>query len=218
MITEKVGEREFEKKEEVGNYYTVADILNILDKERIFMTQSDGGVTFSGGEPMMQHEFLLEALKACKENGYHTTVDTSGYSSPENFKEIIPFTDLFLFDLKHLDDAKHYEYTGVSNAVIIDNLKMIIESRSRVMIRIPVVPGFNDDNDHLERLKLFINEHKTRNLKKINLLPFHKIGSSKYGRFNLPYRMDYVPQPSSERMRELKEFFSGTGVKVKTGG
>ena len=218
MITEKVGERKFEKKEEVGNYYTVADILNILDKERIFMTQSDGGVTFSGGEPMMQHEFLLEALKACKENGYHTTVDTSGYSSPENFKEIIPFTDLFLFDLKHLDDAKHYEYTGVSNAVIIDNLKMIIESRSRVMIRIPVVPGFNDDNDHLERLKLFINEHKTRNLKKINLLPFHKIGSSKYGRFNLPYRMDYVPQPSSERMRELKEFFSGTGVKVKTGG
>ena len=218
MITEKVGEREFEKKEEVGNYYTVADILNILDKERIFMTHSDGGVTFSGGEPMMQHEFLLEALKACKENGYHTAVDTSGYSSPENFKEIIPFTDLFLFDLKHLNDAKHLEYTGVSNAVIIDNLKMIIESRSRVMIRIPVVPGFNDDNDHLERLKLFINEHKTRHLKKINLLPFHKIGSSKYGRFNLPYRMDYVPQPSSERMRELKEFFSGTGVKVKTGG
>jgi len=218
VMTVKVGEKEFEKKEEVGIYYSVSDILNILEKERIFITHSEGGVTFSGGEPMMQHEFLLEALKACKENEYHTTVDTSGYSSPENFKAIIPFTDLFLFDLKHLYDAKHYEYTGVSGAVIIDNLKMILESKSQVMIRIPVVPGFNDDHDHLERLKVFINKHKTRNLKKISLLPFHKIGSSKYRRFNLPYRMKDVQQPSSERMRELKEFFSETGVKVKIGG
>jgi pyruvate formate lyase activating enzyme len=95
---------------------------------------------------------------------------------------------------------------------------MILKSRSEIIIRIPIVPGFNDDENHLERLKQFLIENKTENIKKINLLPFHKIGSSKYKRFNLPYRMDNVKQPSNERMKELKEFFSNTDVKVKIGG
>ena len=98
----RVGEKEFPENEEVGKYYSVDDILEILEKDRIFLQQSNGGVTFSGGEPMMQFEFLLEALKTCKANGYHTAVDTSGYSSPEIYKAVIPFTDLFLFDIKHL--------------------------------------------------------------------------------------------------------------------
>jgi pyruvate formate lyase activating enzyme len=215
---EKLGNMKFRKSEEAGKYYSVSDILGILEKERIFISQSNGGVTFSGGEPMMQHEFLIEALKACKFNGYHTTVDTSGYSMPANFKAVIPLTDLFLFDLKHLDDAKHKEYTGVSNIEIIDNLKMILENMSFVMIRIPVVPGFNDDTDHLERIKVFVDTYKTDKLLAINLLPYHRIGSSKYKKFNLPYRMDGVQQPSSARMKELKEFFAETGIKVKTGG
>lgn len=218
IMTDKLGDKEFKRFEEVGKYYSVTDIIKILDKDRIFLNQSNGGVTFSGGEPMMQSDFLIEALKACKNNGYHTAVDTSGYSSPENYKAIIPFTDLFLFDLKHLDEAKHNEYTGVSNIGIFGNLKMILESRSEIIIRIPIVPGFNDDENHLERLKQFLIENKTENIKKINLLPFHKIGSSKYKRFNLPYRMDNVKQPSNERMKELKEFFSDTDVKVKIGG
>ena len=102
----RVGETEFHENEAVGKYYSVDDILEILEKDRIFLQQSNGGVTFSGGEPMMQSEFLLEALKACKANGYHTAVDTSGYASPENYQAIIPFTDLFLFDIKHTDDFK----------------------------------------------------------------------------------------------------------------
>src|SRR5512133_1552316 len=118
--TEKVGERAFSRNEDVGKFYTVDEILQILDKERVFMNESKGGVTFSGGEPMLQAEFLVRALKACKENGYRTAVDTSGYSSPENYKSVIPYTDLFLFDLKHLDDAKHIESTGVSNIGILD--------------------------------------------------------------------------------------------------
>ncbi len=214
----KVGEREFSRIEEVGKYYQVEDIIKILDKEKIFINQSKGGITFSGGEPMMQTEFLLEALKACKVNGYHTAVDTSGYSAPENYKAIMPITDLFIFDIKHLDEEKHNQYTGVSNIGILENLRMILNSRSDVMIRIPVIPEFNDDDDHLERLKQFLNEYKTKNLKKINLLPYHKIGSSKYKKFDLPYRMDDVQQPSSQRMNVLKEFFSDVGVKVKIGG
>ena len=176
----KVGEREFSQGEEVGKYYTADDILGILEKEQVFINQSKGGVTFSGGEPMLQFDFLLEALKACKANGYHTAVDTSGYSSAENFKSVIPFTDLFLFDLKHLDDSKHIEFTGVSNKIVIGNFELLLASGKDVMIRIPVIPGYNDDNSHIERLNRFLVKTKSESVKKIYILPYHKIGSSKY--------------------------------------
>jgi pyruvate formate lyase activating enzyme len=214
----RVGAREFSNKEEVGKYYTVETILEILAREIVFIKQSKGGITFSGGEPMLQPDFLLEALKACKTNGYHTAIDTSGYSSSENFKSIIPFTDLFLFDIKHMDEARHFESTGVSNVGILDNYRLLLESGKDIMVRIPVIPGFNDDPDHLEKLKRFLLLTKTDSLKRINLLPFHRIGSSKYKRFNIPYRMGNVESPSRERMHELKEFFKETGIKVKIGG
>jgi pyruvate formate lyase activating enzyme len=216
--TDKVGEREFSTSEEVGKYYTVENILEILEKERVFFNQSKGGATFSGGEPMLQYEFLLEALKACKANGYHTAVDTSGYSSAENYKSIIPFTDLFLFDIKHLDEARHIEYTGVSNIGILDNYRLLLESGKDIMVRVPVIPGINDDPYYMEKLKKFLISTKTKSIKKINLLPFHKIGSSKYKRFNLPYRMEGIEPPAKEKMQELKELFCETGVKVKVGG
>lgn len=218
VLTRKIGDKEFFYEEEVGRYFTVENILEILEKDRIFIEQSNGGVTFSGGEPMMQFDFLLETLKACKRNGYHTAVDTSGYASPENFKAIMPFTDLFLFDLKHLDNSKHFEYTGVSNTGILGNLRMIMESGKEVMIRIPIIPGKNDDVSNLNELRAMLTGLKNDNLKKINLLPFHKIGSSKYKRFGLTYRMNDTEQPSPERMKELKEFFSATGTRIKVGG
>jgi pyruvate formate lyase activating enzyme len=218
LQTNRVGEREFSKKEEVGKYYSSQDILGILEKDKVFINQSKGGVTFSGGEPMLQSEFLLEALKVCKENGFHTAVDTSGYSPSENFKSILPFTDLFLFDIKHLDKARHFESTGVSNTTILENYRLLLESGKDVMLRIPVIPGFNDDMDHLQKLRNFIKETKTGSLKKINLLPFHKIGSSKYRKFNIPYRMGNTDPPVKEKMHKLKEFFMETGIKVKIGG
>jgi pyruvate formate lyase activating enzyme len=216
--TNKIGEREFSKNEEVGTYYSVEDILEIIDKEKVFFKQSKGGITFSGGEPMLQVEFLLEALKECKKNGYHTAVDTSGYSSADNYRSIIPFTDLFLFDIKHLDDVKHIESTGVSNTGIIENYRHLLESGKDIMVRIPVIPGFNDDTDHLERLKNFISSTKTASLKRINLLPFHKTGSSKYKKFNFPYLMEGIIPPDEEKMQKIKELFMETGIKVKIGG
>jgi pyruvate formate lyase activating enzyme len=216
--TRRVGEEEFQGNEEVGKYYSIVDVLEILDKDRIFLQQSNGGVTFSGGEPMMQFEFLLEALKACKTNGYNTAVDTSGYASPECYKAIMPFTDIFLFDIKHLDDSKHLEFTGVSNIGIQENLKMIVRSGKNIMVRIPVIPGKNDDAENLAGVRELLAGMKCENLKKINLLPFHRIGASKYKKFNLPYRMNDTEQPSPERMRELKKFFAETGIKVKIGG
>lgn len=218
MRTEKIGDREFNNVEEAGKLYTTSDIISILERERVFMDHSNGGVTFSGGEPMMQPEFLLDCLKACKSEGYHTAVDTSGYAPSENFRSIIPYTDLFLFDLKHLDPLTHIALTGVSNELILSNYVLLLNEGKELIIRIPVIPGFNDDDSHLEKLRSFISGTATGQLKKICILPFHKTGASKYRKFNIPYRMNETEQPGNERMKELKDFFSKTGIKVKIGG
>jgi len=214
----RIGGKLIKRKEKAGRYYSTDDLLHILEKERIFITESNGGVTFSGGEPLYQFEFLLEALKTCRANGFHTALDTSGYSLPDNYLAIIPYTSLFLFDIKHLDDSKHVECTGVSNSRILDNFDLISGSGSDIYVRIPVIPGYNDSPEHLEKLRIFINDHKTPNLKMINLLPYHKTGSSKYRKFGIPYKMNDIQPPSKQRMNELKDFFSYTGIKVKTGG
>jgi pyruvate formate lyase activating enzyme len=218
LKTNRIGGSEFSRSEEVGKYYSVEDILEILEKEKVFLHQSKGGITFSGGEPLLQFEFLLKSLEASKAAGYHTAVDTSGYSSGERYKSIVPYTDLFLFDIKHLDEDRHLELTGMTNTGILKNYHFLMESGRDIMVRIPVIPGYNDDYDHLTRLKHFISSTRSDSLKKICLLPYHKIGQSKYKRFNIPYRMRSIEPPSKERMKELKEFFAETGVKVKIGG
>lgn len=214
----KVGEREFKREEEVGRYYTADELLGMLKQESVFISNSKGGVTFSGGEPLLQPEFLLEALKACKANGYHTAVDTSGYSTVTSYESVIPYTDLFLFDIKHLDNNRHLELTGVPNIGILDVYRMLTESGKDLFLRIPVIPGFNDDEEYLLRLKQFIIATRTDSIRKINLLPFHKIGASKYKRFKLPYLMDGIEPPTTEAMNRIKLMFQETGIKVKIGG
>jgi pyruvate formate lyase activating enzyme len=217
-VIEKVGDIEFLKSEEAGRYYEVNEIIDILDREKTFISESNGGVTFSGGEPMMQIQFLEEALKECKLKGYHTAVDTSGYSQTSNFDLVIPFTDLFLFDLKHMDSHKHWLYTGVPNQLIMDNLKYLLDKGKNVMVRIPIIPEFNDDDLNLEKYRAFLIKIKSENLQMVNLLPYHKTGSSKYRRLNKPDRMNGFLTSTTQRMNELKEFFEETGIKVKIGG
>ncbi len=218
LKTDRVGDRLFTKRETVGEYFSTRDIIDILDREKVFIDQSKGGVTFSGGEPMMQSGFLAEALSACKDNGYHTAVDTSGYTAREKLKAVMPFTDLFLFDIKHIDEKRHKHYTGVSNAIILRNFRFLTDSGKDIMLRIPVIPGINDDMHHLMQLKDALMNIGTSNLKKINLLPYHRIGSSKYRRLGLEYRMGDVKAPSKEKLEEIKDLFATTGVKVKSGG
>jgi pyruvate formate lyase activating enzyme len=214
----RIGDKEFKTEERVGELYSVEAVLSILEKEKVFINHSKGGVTFSGGEPMMQIEFLLDALKACKLNGYHTAVDTSGYSSVENIKSILPYTDLFLYDLKHLDGAKHLQATGVSNIGILNNLGFLLDNNREVMLRIPVIPGFNDDAAYQEKLVSFITSMKAKSLKKIHLLPYHKIGSSKYKKFKMQYNMEGIEPPDKSTMHSMKELLLQTGIKVKIGG
>lgn len=217
-LVRRIGEKEFTEITQVGEYYSVENILEILDKERIFIDQSGGGVTFSGGEPLYQPEFLLEALKACKENGYHTAVDTSGYAREEDFKAAIPYTDLFLFDIKHMDDSIHAKLTGLSNKLILSNYLVLLNAGKEIMVRFPLIPGCNDDLAHLAKLRSYLTVNKRENLKKLCLLPFHKTGTAKYRKFGAEYKMTGTEQPTPERMNELKQFFAETGIAIKIGG
>ncbi len=217
ILERRIGSHHFRDCEDNGRYITTEEILDILDRERIFFENSGGGVTFSGGEPMMQYEFLEEALTECRKGGYHTAIDTSGYASEAAFRRIVPFTDLFLYDLKHLDDARHIELTGVSNRKIKSNLAMLLDLGKEVIIRIPVIPGINDDQDHILRLRDFIGSLGGRPTG-ISLLPFHRTGASKYKRLNLPDRAsDFIP-PTEDQMNKLAGLFSATGLKVRIGG
>jgi pyruvate formate lyase activating enzyme len=215
---DRIGEEEFRKSETVGKLYSVADILSVANRESIFFEHSGGGVTFSGGEPMLQFPFLRSSLKALNEAGYHTAVDTSGVATQADYEGIFPFTSLFLYDIKHMNDAKHQEYTGVSNKLVLSNYRRIIDSGIDLMVRIPIIPGYNDDQENLKLLRGFLGENISPNLKEIDLLPFHKIGSSKYRRFGMINKMEDTSQPSEEAMARIREFFGELGVRVKIGG
>ncbi|MCF8223857.1 MAG: glycyl-radical enzyme activating protein [Bacteroidales bacterium] len=216
--TDRIGSKEFTVKETVGKYYSSNELLDIAKKDLVFIEESGGGITFSGGEPLVQPDFLLESLKVFRNEGLHTTIDTSGFADREVIDSILPYTELFLFDIKHMDPGKHKHYTGVSNSLILDNYKYIIGKGKKVVIRIPVIPGINDGEEEIRAFRDFIDAEAGGNVSRIDLLAYHKIGSSKYKRFKLDYKMQGVEQPSSERMNELKRYFEESGINVKIGG
>jgi len=214
----RIGAKKFSVKKVAGEYYEPDDIVRLLERDRIFIERSGGGVTFSGGEPMMQPDFLIETLKKCSREGFHTAIDTSGFFPSELIGKVLPYTSIFLFDLKHMDPGKHEKFTGVTNALILENLRLLLNSDAEILLRIPVIPGINDDEQHLSELRNYIDKFNTGRIKMINLLPYHKTGASKYRKFNREDRMKDCKPPSPERMKELKKFFSTTGLKVKIGG
>jgi len=215
---DRVGEKEFTSVKLVGREYTPDELIKKADKDRIFMEQSGGGVTFSGGEPLMQFDFLLETLQAMKRAGFQTAVDTSGHTSPERLRAILPYTDLFLYDIKHLDPQKHMKFTGVSNDLILSNFDMLLNEGAEMMIRVPVIPGVTADKEYMELLRSFIERRKTKKITEINLLPYHKTGSSKYRRFDLPDRMNGVSQISNSQLDDYVEILKPPGIHVKKGG
>ena len=173
-------------------------------KDVVFFDQSGGGASFSGGEPFLQHEFLLALLQACRQKDIHTVVDTSGLTSPQVLDRVSEFVDLFLFDLKTLDDAKHRKYTGVSNAQILENLKRLAELKKQVIVRIPIVPGVNDDPDEIRESGAFVSS--LGNVREIHLLPYHTTGVEKYRRLGMQYEMhDMVPPSADDLSMIVKE-------------
>jgi len=195
---------------------SVDELLGEVKKDVIFYDTSGGGVTFSGGEPLVQHEFLEEILLKCNNEYIHTALDTTGYASREVFERIIDKTDLFLYDLKLMDEKIHKKYTGISNDLIHSNLKTLVEREKIVWIRFPIIPGITDGEDNVAQLKDFVRSLGA--IKEISLLPYHRIAEAKYERLGLANKMLGVEPPSQERMLALKKYFEEYGFKVRIGG
>ena len=209
--------KDFPVKETVGQWMTVAEVMQEINKERTFMEESDGGVTFSGGEPLWQTQVLEDLLLACKREGYHTAVDTTGHTSRQSLLRIMATTDLFLYDLKHMDDAKHMEYTGVSNRLILKNLSFLAAEGKDLFIRIPVIPAINDDHENISSMLRFL-QRLNGAVCEVDLLPYHAMAAQKYERIGMEYKMAGVPEPEEEEMERLKREFEAAGFKVKVGG
>lgn len=207
----------FEQKRTVGNLMSVEEVMAEIDKEAPFYEESGGGVTFSGGEPLMQHDFLLELLKACKIRGYHTAVDTTGYVRKELLEKVIPYTDVFLFDIKHLDSEKHKDYTGVGNTLILENLRRIAQSRSKIVIRVPVIPGISNSEAWFSELKHYLETFGYK-LKEVHLLPYHSMAKNKYQKFNKINKLSDLKDLSKSELKPVQKFFEEAGFIVKIGG
>ncbi|MGJ8454657.1 glycyl-radical enzyme activating protein [Pseudothermotoga sp. U03pept] len=198
----------------VGQCIEPEDLLRELKKDTMYFDQSDGGVTFSGGEPLLQTEFLLEVLPKIKSHGIHVTIDTSGYVNQEDLEKIATFVDLFLYDLKVIDERKHIKYTGISNGVIKDNLKFLSKRKKEFVIRIPVVPNVNDSQQDLEDLCNFLAS--LDNKPKIDLLPYHDV-SEKYTALWRRYKMN-ISSDISKIVKYMENELRSKGFQVKIGG
>ena len=200
----------------LGRWATTKEIMEEVEKDSIFYQESGGGVTFSGGEPLMQPIFLEELLDKCRERSLHTAMDTCGHVNTRFFEKIMNKVDLFLYDLKIMNDEEHKKYTGVSNRLVIENLKMLIENEKNVIIRFPVIPGITDTGENTDALKLLLVSLSFKG--KIDLLPYHHIARNKYRRINREYKLNGTNEPSVEQLKKLKKEFEMIGLTVGIGG
>lgn len=203
-------------RELVGSTMSVREVMVEIEKDLIFYEESGGGVTFSGGEAIMQPAFLLEMLKECRKKEINTAVETCGYVNHESLQTICDYVDLFLYDLKHIDSQKHQSFTGVPNELILANLRWLAEHHPQVIVRIPIIPGINDDEKTLGQIGDFVASLKRVN--ELHLLPYHKTGVDKYQRLGQTYRLSETQSPDNEHMEKIQGFFEQFGLKVKIGG
>lgn len=199
----------------VGKQMSTEEILKELNKDILFFNQSQGGVTVSGGEPLMQVEFLKELLERLKHLKVHTVVDTCGYAERKSFELILPYVDLFLYDLKIVDDAKHKKYTGVSNEKIRENLEFLLQSEKSVLIRVPIVPAINDSEEDIEDLMDYLEHIGIKS--NIHLLPFHNI-SEKYDMLGKKFKLTGELRASYEKISFIESKMKANGFHVKIGG
>ena len=190
-------------REIVGREYTVDETLQEILKDRAFYEASGGGVTLSGGECMLKIDFIEELLKRCKENGIHTAVDTAGHVPYEYFERIIPYTDLFLYDVKCFDNEKHKRYTGVGNELILVNLAKLLDTGAHVWVRIPIIPTVNDTEEEMRSIKSLLDSYGSPDM--VELLPYHAMGEHKYAAIGKEAQI--FSTPSEEKMMRLKKIF-----------
>jgi len=202
-------------REIAGKEYLVDEVMKEVMKDKVFYKQSKGGVTVSGGEPLIHIDFLEELLMRLKAENIHTAVDTCGDVPFETLERASKYTDLFLYDLKIMDDEMHKKYTGSSNKIIIENLIKLSKIHSNISIRMPIIEGINADESHIEEvLKLIEN----LNIKKVYLLPYHNIAAHKYKKLGLEYDGEKMSKPSDEKLSIFKGMFEEKGFVARIGG
>lgn len=198
-----------------GRWMTVSEVLSEITKDEVFYEVSGGGVTISGGEPLMQGTFLELLLAALHARGFRTVLDTCGVAAPELLLRVSENVDLFYYDLKLMNDEKHRHFTGGGNAGILQNLKLLAERQRAVVVRVPVIPGVNDDPANIDALAAFL---RPLGLREVHLLPYHRFGSDKYRRLHLRYEMEGVAPPSEEAIEALAQRLRRDGFTVRIGG
>ena len=187
-----------------GKEVTPDELIKKILRFKPYFEKSGGGVTFSGGDPLIQHEFLLEMLKRCKENGIHTTIDTAGYGNG-NYDEILKYTDLVLLDIKHIDDEGYINLTGKNTDGINEFLKALNKSNAKVWVRHVVVPGYTDSKESMKKIANIINS-KVSNVEKVELLPYHLLGVNKYEVLGLDYKLKGVNAMDKNKTKDLENY------------
>ena len=205
-----------EAVQRLGDRMTVSDVLTEIEKDTVYYDRSGGGVTFSGGEPLSQVGFLAALLQACQAVGIHTAVDTCGFATLEGIRKIAPLTDLFLYDLKFIDAKRHLRYTGVPNDLILNNLRELAISAKEIIVRIPVIPGINDDPGNISGTGAFLAS--LENVQRVDLLPYHNTASDKYARKQSDYPTQEIQPPSEAQLASIADLLGGYGLIVTVGG
>lgn len=199
--------------ETVGRYMDKYEVMEEVSKDELFYRNSGGGVTVSGGEPLLQWLFVKELLKECKNRHFHTALDTSGCSPLNDMEEVLKYVDLLLYDVKMMDSNKHEEVTGVDNKIILSNVAKVAQ-KQRTWLRYPVIPGFNDSESCAREIAAFASDIP---FEKVSLLPYHAFGAEKYERLGRVYSLEGVSTPTDEQLQEISSIFESFGLDVTIG-
>ena len=205
-----------EARKLVGEWVDVENIMTEIKKDELFYRNSGGGVTISGGEPAFQGKFTTELLRRCKNQAIHTAVETSGYVKWEVLRKILSYTDLVLLDIKHMDPVKHEELTGVTNELILENVKRIGAMKIPLIIRFPLVPGYNDSPQNLRSTAELVA--KLEGVRELHILPYHSFGVHKYVGLGKQYSLGGIAAPSEEEIDKVRKLFEEYELKVQIGG
>jgi len=200
-----------------GKAMSVPEIMNEIEKERIFFDQSGGGVTFSGGEPLIHSKILMELLDECGKRGFHRAVDTAGNVNTNVILEVAKRTDLFLYDLKMMDTQLHKKWTHSGNEKILHNLKAIAEAGAEIIIRIPLIDGINVSSENIEKTASFIAE-LAGNKKEVHLLPYHSIAQNKFIKLSKPENFEKFREPGKNTLFSIVSIFTQYGIVASIGG
>ena len=212
-----IDRKEFPKHKVFGKEVSKQELIVEILRDRVFFEESGGGVTFSGGEPLMQYAALLEILRDPALKDIHKTIDTSGFAGREIIKDVANESDLFLYDLKIMDPVLHQKYTGISNELILSNADFLLGLGKELIFRIPLIPGINNTAKEIISLKSFLSERLDM-INELHLLPYHRIGSDKYKRMGKEYSFTDLEEPSDQVIDSFKTEIDSIGLAVRIGG